>query len=106
MAEPVRAKELDGSRSYTFMGPDGNVTTVTGDDSTYYIVAKEAAETELGAFIRNLRLAFALHTYSGESGTEGIDAILGRSQDLEWHYDGYMAVNPGHPFTIFKFKGS
>jgi hypothetical protein len=106
LAEPVLAKEFDSNRSYTFMGPTGLPVTVTGDDKTYYIVAKEASETELGALLYNLRQPFSMHTYSGENGAEGVDAVLGRSQDLEWHYDGYMSVNPGHPYTIFKFRGS
>lgn len=106
LTEPLMAKELDGSRSYTFMGPTGASTTVTGSDTTWYIVCREANELELGAFIRNLRMPFTLHTYSGDSGTQGIDAVLGRSQDLEYHYDSWQAVNVGHPYTIFKFKGS
>ena len=107
LAEPVLCKEFDGARSYTFASPvTGAPVTVTGSDTTYYIAAKEAAETELGAFIENRRLPFQLHTYSGESGTEGVDAVLGRSQELEWHYDGYTAVNTGHPYTFFRFRGS
>lgn len=106
MAEPVRAKELDGNRSYTFPGPTGGNVTVTGSHTTYYIAAKEASVTELGAFIENKRLPFQLHTYTGESGSEGVDAVLGRSHDLEWHYDGVTAVNPGHPYTFFRFQGS
>jgi hypothetical protein len=106
IVEPVLAKELDGGRSYTFIGPAGTLVTANGDDKTYYIVCREASETQLGCFLHHMRLPFTLHTYSGEQGAEGIDAILGRSQDLEWHYNGYQAVNPGHPYTIFKFKGS
>jgi hypothetical protein len=107
LTEPILAKELDGSRSYTFPSPlTGLNVTVTGDDKTYYIVAREASETQLGAYLFHRRLPFTLHTYSGESGSEGVDAILGRSQELEYHYDGAMAVNEGHPYTIFKFKGA
>lgn len=106
LAEPIEAKEIGGATTYTFMGPNGAPVTVTGDDKTYYVVCKEAEETELGAFLQNLRMPFTMHTYSGDSGTAGIDAVLGRSQDLEWHYDGWTAVNPGHPYTVFRCRGT
>lgn len=107
MAEPILAKELDGSRSYTLMSPaTGLPTTVTGNDTTWYLVCREANETQLGAFLQTRRMPFSMHTYSGESGAEGIDAVLGRSQDLEWHYDGATAVNYGHPYAVFRFQGS
>jgi hypothetical protein len=105
-ADPIKVNEFDSHRSYTVMGPAGTPVTVTGDDKTYYIVAREAETSELGAFVETKRLPFQLNTYSGESGSEGIDAVLGRSDDLEWHYKGWTSVNPGHPFTIFKFRGS
>jgi hypothetical protein len=107
LMEPVLAKELDGSTSYTIPNPaTGGTTTLTGSDTTYYIVCKEASETELGAFIENLRMPFYMTTYTGDAGTEGVDAVLGRSNDLEWHYEGWTGVQPGHPFTIFQFQGS
>jgi hypothetical protein len=102
MLEPVCAKELDGARTYTLQ--DG--TTVSGDDTAFYIVCKEASDTELGALIDNVHTPFYLQTYSGEGGTEGIDAVLGRSNDLEYHYQGWRGFNYGHPFAIFKGKGA
>lgn len=105
--DPVKVNEFDSHRSYTTMNPaTGLPLTVTGDDKTYYIVAREAQTTELGAFVETRRLPFQLTTYSGESGTEGVDAVLGRSDDLEWQYKGWTSVNPGHPYAIFKFRGS
>jgi len=106
LSEPVLAKELDAGTTYTFPGPTGATVSVSGSDTTYYIATKEASSTELGAFIENRRLPFTLHTYSGESGSEGVDAVLGRSHDLEWHYDGWTAVNPGHPYGFFRFQGA
>jgi hypothetical protein len=107
LAEPQKVKEFDGNRSYTFMGPNGLNSTVTGSDTTWYVIAREASATELGAFLLNERLPFTMQTYSGESGgVEGIDAVLGRSNDLEYHYQGWLAVNPGHPYTVFKVKST
>lgn len=107
LAEPVEAKELDGGRSYTFPNPaTGGTSTVTGDDKTYYIVCREATETDVGGLLQIRRLPFTLHTYSGETGTQGIDAVLGRAQQVEYLYDGATSVQYGHPYTIFKFRGS
>jgi len=102
MLEPVEAKELDGARTYTLQ--DG--TTVQGDDKAFYVVCKEASDTQLGALLDNVRMPFALQTYSGEGGTEGLDAVLGRSNDLEYHYQGWRGFNYGHPFAVFKCKGA
>jgi hypothetical protein len=105
MAKPIMAKELGASRSYTY-GPPNFQTTVTGSDTTYYIVCEEAYSSQLGAFILNRRQPFKLHTYSGESGAEGVDAVLGRAQQLEWHHDAYLGPDVGHPWAIFQFLGS
>jgi len=105
LAEPVKVKEFDGNRSYTF-GPVGSKTTVTGSDTDWYVVAREATSEELGAFQWNVRLPFGMQMYTGDSGTDGVDAVLGRSNDLEYHYQGWMAVNVGHPYTVFKFRST
>jgi hypothetical protein len=107
MLEPVEVKEFDGNRSYTIPNPaTGGTTTVTGSNTTWYVVAKEAADTQLGALLHTLRMPFTLHTYTGDGGTAGVDAVLGRSQDLEWHYDGWQAVNYGHPYALYQFNAT
>lgn len=106
LAEPTKVKEFDGNRSYT-IGSPGFKTTVTGSDTTWYVVAREAASEELGAFLWNVRVPFGMQMYTGDGGNlDAADAVLGRSNDIEYHYQGWMAVNVGHPYTIFKFKAS
>ncbi len=51
-------------------------------------------------------MPFGLQTYTGDNGVDGVDAVLGRSNDLEYHYQGWLAVNVGHPYLIFKFKST
>lgn len=106
LAEPQKVKEFDGNRSYQF-GPPGFQTTVTGSDTTWYVVAREATSEELGAFLWNVRVPFGMQTYTGDGGNlDAADAVLGRSNDVEYHYQGWMAINVGHPYTVFKFKAT
>lgn len=106
LAEPQKVKEFDGNRSYIFGSP-GFKTTVTGNDTTWYVIAREATSEELGAFLWNVRVPFGMQMYAGDGGNlDGVDAVLGRSNDIEYHYQGWMAVNVGHPYTVFKFKGT
>ena len=108
LAEPVRAVELDGNRSFQayLNGPEGAPQVATGSDTTYYLVCKEAEQTELGAMIMNLRQPFKMTFYSGEAGAEGIDAVLGRSQKMEWQHHAYMGFDVGHPFAMHAFLGA
>lgn len=106
LAPSQKVVEFDGNRSYKVMGSNGTKSTVTGSDTTYYMVAREAGESELGAARLNTRIPFGMQTYSGDSGVEGVDAVLGRSNDIEYHYQGWTAVNPGEPAYLHKFKST
>jgi hypothetical protein len=107
LAKSQKAVEFDGNRSYSVMNANGTKSTVSGSDTSYYMLAREAGESELGAARLNTRLPFGMQTYSGESGgVEGIDAVLGRSNDIEYHYQGWTAVNPGEPAYLHKFKST
>jgi hypothetical protein len=103
--EPIEAKELGAATSYTIPGPLGVPVTVTGSDTTFYIVCEEASDTELGALLLNMRMPFTLHTYTGDTGGGG-NALLGRQQKAEYHYDGWIGANVGHPYAIFQCKAS
>src|SRR5579872_3265156 len=107
MLQPVRVDEFDGNRTLT-SGPPGFPVTATGSDTTYYIETREANSSTLGALMMNNRQPFTMRMYSGESGAnvDGIDAVLGRSQSLEWQHDGYFSINYGQPYGLFRCKGS
>lgn len=105
LVEPVRVDEFDGNRTLKG-GPPGFPVTATGSDTTYYLETREASTSTLGAFLMNNRQPFTLRTYSGEAGAEGIDAILGRSQTMEWQHDGYFSMNYGHPYGLFRCQST
>ncbi len=75
------------------------------NDKTYFIVTEELASSELGAIIYSDREPFTITYYTGRDGGDGVDAILDRSDELEWHCKGRNVAGPGHPYGIFKVKG-
>jgi hypothetical protein len=100
---PIEAMELAAARTYTFKAANGSTKQVTGSDTTYYIVTTENMTSQLGGFILTLFEAFKTTFYSGESGPSlGLDAILDRQNLLEYHHQGVMAANYGHPYGVIK----
>lgn len=108
--EPIQAPELGAAISYTvpYGAATGLSTTVTGSDTTFYILCEEATTTELGSLLVNKRQDWSMRTFAGAAGggAEGLDAILSRSGDIESHFDGWFGYNLGHPFGIFQCKQS
>lgn len=84
-AQPIQADELAGFES----------------DTSFFIVCEQAATSQLGAIIYQEREAFHMDSYGPMNQAE-----LGRKQEFEWHVHGRNAVAAGHPFLIFKGKGS
>jgi hypothetical protein len=104
------AMELGASISYTaampFMASGGNASfiseTLTGSDTTYYLVMGEATSTQLGSLLHLVRKPFKVTYYTGDQGGTGVDAILDRANELEYHVQGRMANQYGHPYGLVK----
>lgn len=84
-ATPVMADELAGFES----------------DTTFYVGCSQISTSQLGAVLYTEREPFAINYY----GTVD-QAVLGRAQELEWQCHGRNVVSPGHPYLLFKCKGS
>ena len=114
LGAPIIAQELGGNFSYTtsvpFMGSGGNVRfateTLTGSDTTYYIVCAENTTTQLGGLLFLQRKPFKVTYYTGDSGGTGMTASLDRQNEFEYHVQGRMSVQYGHPYAIFRVDGS
>lgn len=75
--------------------------------TTYFIACRElAAASQLGAFVYIDRDPFKITYYTGRDGGAGMDAQLDRMDELEWHCKGRNVLGYGHPFLMFKAKGS
>jgi|SRR5580692_11342088 hypothetical protein len=119
LGTPIIASEFGSNFSFTMPMPfsqanlvgntTGNITylneTATGNDTTYYIVMTENRTTQLGGLLHVKRKPFAIR-YFGEGGQSVLDAMLSRSDEIEYQCKGRMAVQLGHPFAIFRFDGS
>jgi len=75
-------------------------------DTTFFVGCQEAATSQLGAIVYVERDPFTITYYTGSGGGTGVDAILDRALELEWHCQGRNVTGPGHPYLMFKGKGS
>lgn len=87
---PIQADELAGFESGT----------------TYFVIAEQIAGSQLGAFAYIDREPFSIRYYTGRGGGTGVDAILDRADELEWHTSGRNVAGYGHPFLIHKVKAA
>jgi hypothetical protein len=73
-----------------------------GSDTTYYVAAKQAETSMLGALTYVEREPFAVRYYTGDGGGNGVDADLDRRDEYEWHVQGRNVATPGHPYLLFR----
>lgn len=90
---PVVAPELDSTHS-------------GGSDTSWYIGCEEVTSSQLGALLYIDREPFKITYYTGDGGGTGVDAILDRSRELEWHVHGRNVAGYGHPYALFKAKAA
>lgn len=77
-----------------------------GSDTDCYVLTAELTGDGLGGLIYINREAFAIRYYSGDQGgSTGLDAVLNRARELEWHCQGRNTLRYGHPYLIHKLVG-
>lgn len=84
----------------------GYQTGYTHGATTYYVVCQQLASSQLGGLVYQEREPFKITYYTGEGGGTGVDAILARSQELEWLVNGRNVTGYGHPYLLFQVKGT
>jgi len=75
-------------------------------DSSYYVIVEQLAASQLGAFVYVDREPFSIRYYTGRGGGNGVDAVLDRTDVLEWHTSGRNVAGYGHPYLLFKIKAA
>ena len=115
LGTPVIAQEIGASMTYTgakmpFMASGGKTSfaaeNLTGSDTTWYIVCQEMASTQLGGLLYVTRKDFKVNYYTGDSGGTAMSAELDRFNEFEYHVQGRMSAQYGHPYTIFRVDAS
>lgn len=115
LGTPIIAQELNAAYSYTasfpFIPTGGSnpkflSETVTGSDTTWYMVCQENNTTQLGGLLYLLRKPFKVNYYTGDSGGTGMQADLDRANEFEYHVQGRMSAQYGHPYTIYRFDSA
>ena len=79
------------------------------DNTSWYLLCEEMATSQLGAIVHTQREPYAIRYYSGMGGNgapDGLDAILGRADELEWQALGRNGTQFGHPYLLIKVKAS
>lgn len=67
------------------------------------VLVERGPEADLGAFMYIDREPFTIRYYTGRGGGVGVDAMLDRADQLEWHASGRNVAGYGHPFLAVKF---
>lgn len=78
----------------------------SADDTSWYIGCEQMTSSQLGALLYVDREPFDITYYTGDGGGTGVDAILDRSQELEWHTHGRNVSGYGHPYALIKIKAA
>ena len=118
LGTPVIAQELGANFSYTFNSPyvvqsgatAGQTTfiseTVSGSDTTWYLVCSEMRTTQLGGLLLVQRKPFKVNYYTGDTGGTAMSAELDRTNEFEYHVQGRVSAQFGHPYTILRIDNS
>jgi hypothetical protein len=72
-------------------------------DLSWYLACEQLSSTQLGSLVYVDREAFRVTYYTGAGGGTGVDAILDRARELEWHNQGRNIAGYGHPYGLFRF---
>lgn len=86
--QPIEVQEFGGVSS--------------AQDTTWYLACEQVTSTQLGAFVYVDREPFRITYYTGQGGGTGVDAILDRARELEWHTQGRNVMGYGHPYAFFQ----
>jgi ClpP class serine protease len=116
LGDPIEASEIAATTNYQteiqLQATNGSgvtnafTETITGSDTTWYLVMKANQSSTLGGLIHVLREGFKMNLFSGDGAggpvPTGLDAILNRALEIEYHAQGRVSVQPGHPYAIFR----
>ena len=122
--DPIEAPEIGASTSYAtqFMVANQSATgqasgvitpyaeTVTGSDTSWYLGMRENMSSQLGGIIHLIREPWRVNYFSGDGSSvgsmTGLDAILNRALEIEYHLTGRLSMQFGHPYSWIRIDGT
>lgn len=90
LMQPIVADELSGFESET----------------TFFVGCKGVDTAPIGGLVYVKRKDFEINFYTGSAPSSILEAMLNRMDKFQWQCRGRMAVQYGHPYELFKCKGS
>ena len=111
LGTPTIVQEFAATSSYAFKMPfvvaaTGNTSfkseTATGSDTTWYLIMQEMQTTRLGGLLYVSRKPFKVNYYTGDQGGTGMSERLDRMNEFEYHVQGRVSAQYGHPYTVFR----
>lgn len=84
--------------------------TITGSDTTYYVGMRENMSSMLGGIVHIIREPWRVNYFSGDGSSlgamTGLDAVLNRALEIEYHLTGRLSMQYGHPYTWIRVDAS
>lgn len=98
--EPICMAELGGGANYP-LGENGEGATVSGDDTSYYLLCQEVDTSDLGALVWINREPVTIQAF-----TPSDQVQLAEARVFEWLAQGRGVAGYGLPYFLFKCKAS
>lgn len=88
------------------LGAPVKIPELQANPTDWFVLCRNDYNPELGPILYVNRESFYTTYYTGKGGGTGVDAILDRTDQLEWHHKGRNAIAPGIPYLLFKVKAA
>lgn len=101
LGDPICMAELGASQTYPL--DDSGATTISGDDTSYYLLCQERDASELGAMVWINREPVSIQFFSG---LDGSNVELAEARKMKWIAQGRATAGYGLPYFLFKVKAT
>jgi len=98
--EPICMAELGGGANYP-LGENGEGSTVSGSDTSYYLLCAEEQTSEIGALVWIEREPVVIQSF-----TPNDQVALAEARVFEWLAQGRGVAGYGLPYFLFKVKAT
>lgn len=98
--EPICMAEIGGGGKYP-LGENGDGSTVSGDDTSYYLLCAEEQTSDIGALVWIEREPVTIQAFMPDTQVK-----LAEAREFEWLAQGRGVAGYGIPYFLFKVKAT